>query len=338
MMPVAGGDTTRLALVAAGLSAILVFALRQRRRQDGVSRICVVSGGASGLGKCVCEHLVARGDRVVALDVNEAQLATLAEELNAECPGACLVAACDVSDFRSVRVAAERVKAVLGSSEQCIDSVVNFAGLIRGGPMAEMDEKDMQMVMDVNVMGSFHVNKAFFPLLRRSAAAVGCGQPAPSPKIVNVASEVSLSWVSAAFNAPYSMSKFAIEALSTALRQEMMLLDEPVSVVTLNPGAMLTPMCANQQLGGSNQFFELHASRYPDSLWRCALLKGAVVATTYMAKCAKSPQLVADAVFDIVHATQPPDRVVVNASLQMRLSYLMPQWFLDRVVVLLMRG
>jgi len=63
------------------------------------------------------------------------------------------------------------------------------------------------------------------------------------------------------------MSKFAIEALSTALRQELMLLDEPIAVVTLNPGPLRTPMCANQQLGGSNQFFELHAKRHHQVLY-----------------------------------------------------------------------
>jgi NAD(P)-dependent dehydrogenase (short-subunit alcohol dehydrogenase family) len=77
------------------------------------------------------------------------------------------------------------------------------------------------------------VNKYFFPLLLKKKG-----------RVVNISSEVALSWLSAGFNAPYSMSKFAIEAYSTALRQELGLLGMPVVVV--NPGAMRTPLLTDQ--------------------------------------------------------------------------------------------
>merc|ERR1719356_1899025 len=101
--------------------------------------------------------------------------------------------------------------------------------------------------MKVNVVGTARANKIFFPLLRRATG---------STKIINVASEISLSWFSAAFTGPYAMSKVALEAYSTALRQELAFLDPPVHVVTLNPGAMRTPMVTEQAHGASNSFFE----------------------------------------------------------------------------------
>jgi NAD(P)-dependent dehydrogenase (short-subunit alcohol dehydrogenase family) len=85
-------------------------------------------------------------------------------------------------------------------------------------------------ILDINVMGTFRVNKKFFPLVE---AAKG--------RIVNLSSETG--WQSAApFNGPYAMSKHAIEAYSTALRREVALVD--VKVVTIQPGAFRTNMVA----------------------------------------------------------------------------------------------
>ena len=116
-----------------------------------------------------------------------------------------------------------------------IDVIANFAGVIRGGPLVELDSSELETVMNVNVGGTHTVTRAFFPLLRRAGEAA-------SPVIIIVCSEISLSRLSAAFNAPYSMSKFALEGYATALRQELSLLADPVAVTVLNPGAMRTPM------------------------------------------------------------------------------------------------
>ena len=247
------------AAVAALLSiCYLYLAQRARPRRDGYVRRVLVTGAASGLGRRVCVECAAAGDQVVALDLDAAGL----RALEAEVPGI-LVCVADVTDPGSLAGAVEIVSADLALLDEhgaYIDTICNFAGVIRGGPLVEMREEDMQLVMNVNVLGTFNVNKAFFPLLHRRPRQ---GQrPRPSPTIINVASEVSKSGLSAGFTAPYSMSKFAIEAMSVALRQELALLHDPVAVVVLNPGAMETPMLRNQQTGGANAFFEMHKKHY----------------------------------------------------------------------------
>ena len=49
-----------------------------------------------------------------------------------------------------------------------IDAVLNYAGLIRGGPLVELPPADLELVMAVNVLGTARVTTMFFPLLRRT--------------------------------------------------------------------------------------------------------------------------------------------------------------------------
>ena len=113
-----------------------------------------------------------------------------------------------------------------------IDAILNFAGVIKGGPLVEMDDADLALVMSVNVVGTCLINKHFFPLIK----------PGPAAKIVNVASEVSKARISTAFNAPYTMSKLAVEAYSDSLRQELSLLRNPIAVTVVQADAFKTPL------------------------------------------------------------------------------------------------
>jgi len=196
--------------------------------------------------------------------------------------------------------------------------------------MVEMDEADMALVMEVNVLGATNTTKAFFPLLRRK------GQEA-SPKVINIASEVSAARLSAAMNGPYSMSKFALEAYSTALRQELSLLDDPVSVVVLNPGPVVTPLLTGQLSGGPNAFFERHAERHQMTLWSDQLRIGGRIARSYMSRHATTPDLVARTVVEVVHARQPARRYKINVSWLMAVAAWTPQWIIDAALRIAMR-
>jgi len=130
----------------------------------------------------------------------------------------------DVTDRESIRSAFETVTA----RTDRLDGIVNFAGVIGVGSLTDIPEERLARILDINVMGTFRVNKKFFPLVE---AARG--------RIVNISSE--LGWQSAPpFNGPYAMSKYAIEAYSTALRRELALLG--VEVITVQPGPFRTAM------------------------------------------------------------------------------------------------
>jgi NAD(P)-dependent dehydrogenase (short-subunit alcohol dehydrogenase family) len=193
--------------------------------------------------------------------------------------------------------------------------------------------------MRVNVEGTANVNRHFFPRMR----APGVSGSAP-PLIVVTGSELSLAGVSNAFNGPYSMSKFAIEAYAAALRQELSLLPgRAVAVTVLNPGAVDTPLVSNQLAGGSNAFFERHAADYAQLLetrpegvhgtrWRSALSVGAKWAQAYMQYHAVPASQVAARIVRLVHTTRPPPRLAPNMSFEMRAASFVPQWVLDYAV------
>jgi len=181
------------------------------------SRTVVITGAAGGLGSATVRRLAAGGWRVFAADLDSPALHALDSD-------AITPVAVDVTDEVSVAALADRVRAETST----LDGVVNFAGILGVGPLVEIDPADFRRVLDVNVVGTFLVNRALFPLLE---AAEG--------RIVLMSSETG--WQPAMpFNGPYAMSKHAIEAYGDALRRELLVLRVPV--VKIQPGAFRTGM------------------------------------------------------------------------------------------------
>ncbi|MGB5348707.1 MAG: SDR family NAD(P)-dependent oxidoreductase, partial [Polyangiales bacterium] len=132
----------------------------------------------------------------------------------------------DVASQESIQSAYD---AVLSQTDR-LHGIVNFAAVMGIGSLTDIPEERLARILDINVMGTYRVNKTFLPLVE---AAKG--------RIVNLSSESG--WQSAApFIGPYAMSKHAIEAYSTALRRELALFG--IKVITIQPGAFRTHMVA----------------------------------------------------------------------------------------------
>jgi 3-oxoacyl-[acyl-carrier protein] reductase len=141
------------ALVAIAISvAVALYAYRlYQSRIDTSSKIVVVTGAGSGLGKETVRLLVSRGDKVVAMDINKDALAALQVETGVK---NVIIADADVSKAASVQEAVRQVEQEMGTRGWVgVDAVVNFAGLIFGGALVEMDDKQLELVLDVNVKG-----------------------------------------------------------------------------------------------------------------------------------------------------------------------------------------
>lgn len=183
-------------------------------------RTALITGAGGGLGHATVERLVANGWKVFEADMSRDLLRSSIHDPDV------VPVVMDVTDARSIESAVEAVS----SQTDRLDGIVNFAGVMGVGSLIDIPEERLARILDINVLGTYRVNKAFFPLVE---AAKG--------RIVNISSETG--WQSAApFNGPYAMSKHAIEAYSTALRRELALLG--VRVITIQPGAFRTNMVA----------------------------------------------------------------------------------------------
>lgn len=183
-------------------------------------KIALITGAGGGLGHATVERLVMNGWKVFAADISKDLLRASLHDPDV------VPIKMDVTDRESLRSAYESV----ASQTDRLDGIVNFAGITAFGSLTDIPEERLARVLDINVMGTYRVNKKFFPLVE---AAHG--------RIVNISSETG--WQSPApFTGPYAMSKYAIEAYSTALRRELAMLG--VKVVTIQPGPFRTNMVA----------------------------------------------------------------------------------------------
>jgi NAD(P)-dependent dehydrogenase (short-subunit alcohol dehydrogenase family) len=127
-----------------------------------------ITGGAGGLGGSTARYLAERDWRVFAADFDEDALGVIGKEPNVT------PVLLDVTDPVSVDTARHSMEEVSSG----LDGIVNFAGILAVGSMVEIEEAALRRVLDVNVMGTFRVNRALFPLVL-----------ARKGRIVNISSE-----------------------------------------------------------------------------------------------------------------------------------------------------
>jgi NAD(P)-dependent dehydrogenase (short-subunit alcohol dehydrogenase family) len=180
-------------------------------------RHVLVTGAAGGLGTSLCDLLAASGDAVFASDVVPG-----ARRLHAPKPGV-VPLRMDVASARDVARARQRVEAITDG----LDGLVCCAGIFRAGALIEADEAEMELALDINVMGAFRTVREFFPLLAKRGGTV-----------VLIGSE--LSHCAMPFNGPYTVSKCALQAFGDSLRRELVYLG--MRVVVVQPGAIRTPL------------------------------------------------------------------------------------------------
>lgn len=173
----------------------------------------VVTGGAQGIGGAVAEELAKAGVRVALWDMDEALALKTAERIGA---GAIAMSA-DIADWSSVEKAIAKTSEAFGR----VDIMVNSAGIAgSNAPLADYAVEEFKQVIDVNLLGTFHVNRAVVPLMREQ----GYG------RIVNVASVAGKEGNPNA--SAYSASKAAVIGLTKSLGKELADMDIAVNCVT----------------------------------------------------------------------------------------------------------
>lgn len=187
-----------------------------------MSRIVIVTGGASGIGRALCAALVRGGDTVVVADIDVSAARAAAALMVG--PGMARAEALDVTDAGAVLALVTSVHAEFGR----LDVLVNNAGIGMGGPAEELSVAHWDRVIDVNLRGVVNGVVAAYPLMVQQG----------SGHIVNTASLAGL--IPAPGLTPYAMTKHAVVGLSTSLRIEGAALGVRVSAVC--PGFTDTPI------------------------------------------------------------------------------------------------
>lgn len=300
---------------------VMLARLYRITRVDDGPKFVLVTGCANGLGKATVEALIKQGDFVVGSDVDQKALQQLAESHPTRFKA---LKPFDVASAESVAMAAEELR--LFSGKQCLDAIVNNAGIIRGGPLVELADKDMAAIININILGMFLVTKYFYPLLRNDPTS------RYRPRIINLGSEISYAGLSAAFNGPYAMTKFAVEAYSTSLRQELSLLPLETHVVVINPG----PHESGMTKKSDSKFGD--AAAKSQSMFAAVSAKAEPIAQAYMDRFSKPASNVANAICTVVHWVHPPRRFKVNVTTQMELMRYAPQSVLDVGVKAVMKA
>jgi NADP-dependent 3-hydroxy acid dehydrogenase YdfG len=181
--------------------------------------VAFITGGASGIGRALAERLVRAGARVTLADLDETGLARAEREL-----GSVETRVLDVCDRASFRAALAELRAAEGR----IDYLFNNAGIGVGGETRDLRDEDWDRVIDVNLGGVINGVLAAYPIMLNQR----------SGHLVNVASLAGLIPLPGEIS--YTVSKWAVVALSRVLRIEGADLGVKVSVVC--PGKIETPI------------------------------------------------------------------------------------------------
>jgi hypothetical protein len=205
----------------------------------------VVTGASSGIGRETALAFGAVGARVALVARRRAVLTEVAQEIVRR-GGEALVVPADVTSPEAVRRALATVRRRFG----CLDVVVNNAGVLIPGTVAELRTEDLERMLRVNLFGAL--------LVMQGAVAI-MGDQEHGGCIVNVASLAGRRGISPLGG--YCATKFALVGLTEALRMELH--GTPVHVALVMPGVIETPMVEQASLDGEFAQMWPHALNMP---------------------------------------------------------------------------
>jgi len=187
-------------------------------------KVCIVTGGGSGIGRATCLQMAAEGGKVVVADLKLDSAQATVDDIT-KAGGQAIAVAVDVGD--STQVQAVIAKAVETYAK--IDVIVNDAAMMTFTPIVDIAEADFFHVITTNLGSVFYFSKYGAPHMPAGSAIVNISSVHAHQTTPNVV--------------PYAASKGAIEAFTRGFSIEM--LSKSIRVNSVAPGAVDTPMLWN---------------------------------------------------------------------------------------------
>lgn len=270
----------------------------------------VITGASTGIGEACARHFARTGFAVYAGVRNDVD----AERLRQLSPGL-LPVLLDVTVESSIQRAIEYIAARTG--EAGVQGLVNNAGIAVAAPLECVPLAKFRQQLEVNIVGALAVTQCCLPLLRRGRG-----------RIVNMSSVSGL--VAPPFVGPYAASKFALEALSDALRLEL----RPwrIHVAVVEPGPVATHIWQKSHGAAAQLMAELPAAHR--ALYGRAMRQVEQVMEN-SASGAEPPDRVVAAVEHALLSPRPRTRYLLSRRMRfaMWLSRLFPDRWRDRMLM-----
>jgi len=272
----------------------------------GNGRAVVITGASTGIGAACAVHLDRLGFVVFAgvRKVEDGEALQRQGGTNRLIP-----VILDVTDDASIQQSRAIVAEHVGTSG--LFGLINNAGIAVVGPLEAVPIPDLRRQFEINLIGQVAVTQTFLPLIRLARG-----------RIVNMGSIAGRAAMP--LMGPYSASKFALEAITDALRLEVQQWGIEVSIV--EPGAIATPIWDKSGKGAT----DLEAATMPElRLLYADVITGVKKVVAEAAKRAITPDAVAQAVEQALTAARPKTRYLVGADAKFRA--LMVKLLPDRV-------
>jgi NAD(P)-dependent dehydrogenase (short-subunit alcohol dehydrogenase family) len=270
----------------------------------------LISGASTGIGRACAEHLDGIGFTVFAGVRKQSD----ADSLGGTGSGRTRPLMLDVTESESIAAAMRTVHEAVPAG---LAGLVNNAGISVGGPLEFVSIDEWRRQLEVNFIGQVAITQAALPALRTARG-----------RIVNMTSIGGR--LASPFLGPYNASKFALEAVTDALRLELRQFG--IEVAAVEPGAVITPIWEKGRASAQQAAASMPAE--------ATQLYGAGIAAInkFISQAERSgvpPIEVARAVEHALTATRPKTRYVVGRDAKMRLvlTRLLPTRVMDRLVV-----
>lgn len=242
-----------------------------------MSKIILITGGSSGIGKSIGEFLHHKGFTVYGTSRNPEKI------VNSVFP----LIALDVRHSESISTAVQKVLSVSGR----IDVVINNAGVGITGPLEEISTAEIKNNFETNFFGPIEMMKAVLPQMREQRSGL----------IINITSIAG--YMGLPYRSVYSASKGALELITEALRMEVRSFG--IHITNVAPGDFATNIAAGR----------FHAPLSPSSPY--AIPYGNILSTmNEHVDGGSNPMEMAHAIYTIIQNPNPDVRYKVGAFMQ----------------------